>query len=149
MKRNLKMSLAIIGIVTILAINVVIASPQTSHTPLYTFRMEQASSEMNFLLKEKSTFIYTAEDGYQLNTNVPSGYYDDLESLPVTYWNCWESVEVRCWYTARGWDECWLIPFTWMGTCFFPTCHTCPYYTCYICIFQTWNTCLRTCYHPR
>lgn len=46
------------------------ASSWTSHSPLYTFRMEQTSSEMNFLPAERNDFVYTAEKGYELNCDV-------------------------------------------------------------------------------
>ena len=42
------------------------ALPSLSSTPLYTFRMEQVSSEMSFLPTERNNFTYTTEKGYNM-----------------------------------------------------------------------------------
>ena len=99
MNRNQEMPMAVIVVViATLAVSAVTANPQTLNTPLYTFRMEQASSEMNFLPEEKSTFIYTTEKGYQLNAYV-HGYPNNVKSLPVTYHTCLCTVGYGCSYT--------------------------------------------------
>jgi len=49
---------------TFLALNCVTANPRTSYTPLYTFRIEQASSEMNFLPTTVNEISYDATNGY-------------------------------------------------------------------------------------
>lgn len=41
-------------------------SLQTLNTPLYTYRMEQMSSEMNFLITAVNDFSYTTEKGFTL-----------------------------------------------------------------------------------
>ncbi|MBU7026897.1 MAG: hypothetical protein HXS48_08140 [Theionarchaea archaeon] len=53
-----KVSIAVVSMaVAFLAVTCVTASPRTSNTPLYTFRMEQASSEMNFLPTAVRVFL--------------------------------------------------------------------------------------------
>ena len=49
---------------------VVTATARMPNTPLYTFRMEQQSSEMNFLPREMNKFSYTAELGCSLDYEV-------------------------------------------------------------------------------
>lgn len=61
------MVIAVISVaIASLVITYVAASTGTSYTPLYTFRMEQASSKMNFLPTEVNEFIYGAEKGHTL-----------------------------------------------------------------------------------
>jgi hypothetical protein len=105
MNRNQKIPMAVIGVVvTTFAISAVTASPGTLNTPLYTFRMEEASSEMNFLPKEQSPLVYTTGEGYHLNTSAPK-YCDNMEALPMTYYQCWHTFGNECWYTFD--DGCW------------------------------------------
>ena len=58
------------------AITAVAAKPSAPDTPLYTFRMEEASSEMNFFPKQKSNFTYTAEKVYTVDFAVSAKYCD-------------------------------------------------------------------------
>lgn len=110
-----------------LAVAFVIARPSTSNTPLYTLRMEQASSKMNFLPTEINEFIYAAEKGYELNYNVrgyckgttPLGTKPPLSCEEPT---CGPSCDPTCPYTCDN-----------------PTCpETCPY----TCEFTCWSTCI-------
>lgn len=126
---------ALIGVAVIsLVITSVAASPKISgNTPLYAFRMEQASSEMSFLPKEKTTFVYTTERGYTLN-------YDTAEAC-----NVWGSN-----YRVQDFPQ--MVLDTAHATCFSHTClHTCWESTCQhschgTCRFTCWNTCIPTCY---
>jgi hypothetical protein len=109
-----KMLIAVISIAIVsLAITTVTASLSTSNTPLYTFRMEQSSSKMNFLPTEMNTFTYTTENGYGLN-------YDILgccgaEPLIMTYQ-----------YTCEFYPTCETC--NTCSTC--STCSTCGGWTC-------------------
>ena len=65
-----KLSIAVISVTAILAVALVTATPLASKTPLYTYRMESASSKMNFLPTTMNSFIYTAEKGYTVYNNL-------------------------------------------------------------------------------
>ena len=68
MNRNLKISIAVIGVAfSALLVSVVSASPRTSNTPFYTFRIEQASCKMSFLPTSMNTFTYSTRNGCTLN----------------------------------------------------------------------------------
>jgi len=72
-----QMSVVVVSVtLVLLAVTTVTASSWTSHTPLYTFRMEQASNKMNFLYTEVNDFTYTADNEYKLS-------YDALECCDV------------------------------------------------------------------
>ena len=111
-----KISTAMISlIVASLAVATMTASSSLYNTPLYTFRMEQVSNEMNFLPTEMNDLTYTAENGYNLN-------YGVAECL----WNC----------DTAGNDTTPLI-MTWQYTCeFYHTCsYECPetnQWTCWV-----------------
>ncbi len=89
----------------LLVITAVIASPLVSNTPLYTVRMEQESSKMNFLPTEVSAFTYTAERGYELTYDVhlqhSEGVYATL-SGPTCYITC----EPTCAYWTCPYSSC-------------------------------------------
>ncbi|KYK37620.1 MAG: hypothetical protein AYK19_00010 [Theionarchaea archaeon DG-70-1] len=95
---------------------------EMTDTPLYTVRMEQASSEMNFLSTEMNNFTYTTGNGYTLNYDVSGGCCNGGKLLGTcSNTQCGPS----CWNTCAG--------FTCSGE---PTCSdTCP----------KWNTCHITC----
>lgn len=98
-----KMLATVVSVCAVLVVSTVIASSHVSSTPLYTVRMEQASSKMNFLPTAVNEFTYTAENGSTLNYEVPGSGGEPLE---VT------------------------VGKTCEGTCVEPTCpHTCPH-TC-------------------
>ena len=119
------------------------------NTPLYTVRMEQASSRMNFLPYAVNTFTYTTEGGYTLDYGVtgccttvrPFATYNSCE--PDT---CDETCPVTCWSTCDD-PTC---PSTCADTC--P--YTCDDYTCSSTCEETcpntcdtcWNTCWYTCH---
>ena len=119
---NRKILFVIVGIaVASVTVAAVTARSLTYNTPLYTVRMEQASSGMNFLPTEMNDFTFTAEIGYNLNY-VPE--YCGAES-PHVYAK-----------TYGGGDTCWgyyTCPFTckYNITCYYtcrPTaCAPCPY----------------------
>lgn len=127
-----KLSYAVIGItIAFLVAATVAASPWiSSNTPLYTYRMEQASSEMDFLPTEKNDFTYTTEGGYNLNYDV-LGCCDDQNPLIQTWQYTCEFYETCD--TCSTCSTCSTCPATCPNTCQ----NTCPY-TC-------WNTCPVTC----
>ncbi len=117
-----------------LAIACVSASPWTSNTPLYTYRMEQASSKMSFLPTQMSDFSYTAEKGHNLNY-VCSGYCG-AEPLDITSGRTCEGtcIEPTCENTC---------PSTCANTCG-ATCGSTCGFTCDTCA-STCDTCDETC----
>ncbi len=115
-------SLAVVCVATVAAIAVVTASsPMSMNTPLYTLRMEKASSKMNFLPKTAEIYSYDAKNGHNLTYKDNYAFYD--EKLLSTY---------RCdtWCTCMVGETC-----EW-------TCD----YTCYTCVNTCWNTCVNTCH---
>ena len=65
-----KVPIALASIALVCALTAVTAYPP-SHTPLFTVRMEQVSSEMKFLPTAVEEFVYTAEQGYELDFDAP------------------------------------------------------------------------------
>lgn len=128
----------------LLAITAVTAYNRSTNTPLYTVRMEQASSKMNFLPTAVKGFTYTAEKGYTLNYDV--GYFNVIPLEPPTnYQTCPETI---CGSTCETCQTCPATcpdtcPATCRYTCDDPTCPaTCPY----TCDDPTCpNTCPATC----
>jgi hypothetical protein len=136
--------------VVLLAVATVTASTRKANTPLYTLRMEQASSKMNFLPTEMTEFTYTTEEGYTMNhgagccngayINAETEYQtcretcgstcDTCETCPNTCWStcpntCWSTCPNTCWSTCP--ETC---PSTCSNTCW-STCNpTCDEYTC-------------------
>ncbi len=113
--------------VVLLAATCVTARSETQNTPLYTVRMEQASSKMNFLPTVKNDFTYSAEKGCTLNCSVAK--YCGAEPLVTahsdTWCTCWPQCETTE-YTCESDPTCLLT----CNTCINPTCpYTCPY-TC-------------------
>jgi hypothetical protein len=122
------------------------ATSLMADTPLYTFRMEQASSKMNFLPTETSSFTYTAEIGCTVTYAVERycGFAMPLMTTPYdtlcetcgpetcdTCQTCEETCEETCYPTCQ--NTCW-------QTCNDPTCPgTCP---------VTCSTCNPTCTEP-
>ncbi|MBU7026332.1 MAG: hypothetical protein HXS48_05270 [Theionarchaea archaeon] len=111
-----------------LAITCVTASSWTSNTPLYTLRMEQASSKMNFLPTERNTFTYETEGRYVLNS---CGYCDGAK--PLNPYTCATCDEYYC-------DN----PSLCYGTCYSTCPGTCS--TCVTCNTCSGPTCEGTCY---
>lgn len=124
--------------VALCAITAVIASPKISGTPLYTFRMEQVSSRMNFLPTVVNDIIYTAENGYILNYDVSGRYDVDFSkavvagtcspTCPDTCPNTCGTCHLTCPDTCLALSNCLPCEESYGGTCSF-TCGTC-YITC-------------------
>ncbi|MBU7028515.1 MAG: hypothetical protein HXS48_16395 [Theionarchaea archaeon] len=70
MNRTKMLIVAVSAAVAFCAVAFVTADFSTSSTPLYTVRMEQASSSMRFLPTERNKFTYTTEKGYMLTCDV-------------------------------------------------------------------------------
>jgi hypothetical protein len=154
-KKMLVVALSVAGL--FLACAVTARSPPTS-TPLYTIRMEQASSEMNFLPTAVSTFTYTTEKGYDLPyagcCGVPpssaSETYEDCTTIEITCWSCWNTCLNTCPNTCRTCPQ--TCPNTCTNTCPNTCTNTCPN-TCWntcpnTCWDTCWNTCEYTCEGP-
>jgi len=137
MDRKQKMSVAAIGIAIMsLAVACAAASSQTFNTPLYTLRMERASSKMNFLPTAQNAFTYTTENGYMLNYNVSGeccGVISSRTNINPTCWpeTCFETCPWTCFETCP--------PYTCDETSCQDTCSTCDQWTC-----GGW-TCVSTC----
>ena len=122
--------------VVFLAIAAVTAYNRATDTPLYTVRMEQASSRMGFLPTVVNEFSYTAEKGYTLDYSIQEhGGAHPLE--PPT-----ESPPCETWETCEGTCEtCW-------STCPRTCSYTCPYTCSSTCPQTCPNTCPSTCDDP-
>ena len=115
-----KSIVVVISVVVVgLAVTAVTARSWTT-TPLYTYRMEQASNKMNFLPTEMAGFTYTAEKGY----TIPFETVNLSGDTPLDTWQTpYTCIYSTCEYTCE--------------TCDAPTCpDTCP---------ATCNTCAYTC----
>jgi hypothetical protein len=128
----------LIGAVSGLVISfAVAASSSPLNTPLYIFRMEQASSEMNFLPTEMNKFVYAAENGCNLNVEI-DGYWIAEEVRHDT--NPRNTCRITCIPTCppytEGGDTC-------NPTSCQPTCRTC--YTCNPTCNNPWTCYLSTC----
>ena len=116
-----KVSIAVVSTaVVVLAVTCVTASHQTLNTPLYTFRIEQASSEMNFLPTAVSEFTYNTRDGYTVNWEFVSD--DRVEGVFAL--NMRDEVYPRVACTHWNWRTCLTsrdVPCTFiMYTCMEP-----------------------------
>ena len=127
-----KQVIVVICIAIFTAVITVVASSSSFSTPLYTIRMEQASSKMNFLPKEANQFIYTAINGHKIFYDIKSnGIFDDPPESQ--YDTC---VMTECDYTCgldcQTIEECPTgDPETCEGTSCTPTCEsTCDDPTC-------------------
>jgi hypothetical protein len=120
-------------------------------TPLYTIRMEQASSKMHFLPTEKNNFTYTAEQGCTMDVSfqkLPSDAGIFSTSSPDT---CYGQITCEgsytCSQTCYGWTHggitCLITCNMW--TCTPETCLiTCGNYTC-VAVITCMGTCVETC----
>lgn len=111
---------------TALLVVAVGASTGVQSTPLYTYRMEQASFRMKFLPAEPSSFTYSTENECTLNLQI-NGCCSQSVPLKPTFATCEETCNT-CWNTC---DTCETCENTCMATCPWPTCYTCD--TCWIC----------------
>jgi hypothetical protein len=147
-----------------LAVTAATAHPWTSpNTPLYTLRMEKASSEMNFSPAKGNGFAYTVEKGHTISYDVAE-FYSDAELLATCKPSCVYSCTDTCGGTCNSscGETC---PQTCVNTCdstCVNTCdstcvNTCPQ-TCvstcdascngtcdYTCADTCWGTCKETC----
>lgn len=95
MENNRRWMFIVVSALISLSIAVVTAIPgTTSTTPLYTYRIEQESSEMNFLPTPINEFTYTIENKYTLNYEVES--YIDEEPCE-TQATCFETCTHLTW----------------------------------------------------
>ena len=139
-KRHMIIIGALSGVFAVLAVTAVAAGSSPSDTPLYTVRMEQASSGMNFLPTDVNGFIYSTEKGYTVNyctADTCGGGAQILNTMPgvtfcdtcfpecmTTEWTCHGNY--TCYYTCQG------------PTCPLTCAPTCPV-TCYTCQGQGWT----------
>ncbi len=124
----------------------VAASPSEYTTPLYAIRMEQASSEMNFLPTAVNGFTYNTEKGYTVDYN--SSTYCSAQLLTTSsndtcygYSTCDGSY--TCWQTCSGYTH---GGYTCQPTCYVWTCtpETCDItYCAFTCVAV--DTCMGTC----
>jgi hypothetical protein len=119
---------------------------------LYTVRMEQASSEMNFLPTEQHNFTYTTEHGCTVDYTVSeycsitgilgTGSLDTCYGYPTCegFSTCWQTC--NGWWTHNGYT-CSISCGGW--TCTPHTCCTsCGNFTC-VAILTCMGTCIQTC----
>lgn len=140
MDRKKMLLVAVIMVIASLAITCVTANSLTSNTPLYTLRMEQASSKMHFLPTAVNEFAFTAEKGYELTCDIEGNCsingYDNDANLLGTGASCVQTECNTC-MTYCGQNTCeYTCPATCPVTCGYScggTCHTC------------WETCGKTC----
>ena len=128
--------------IVFLAITAVTASSlKLSNTPLYTFRMEKASSDQNFLPVEMSNFAYSAERGSRLGYDASGGTCVDAPlatGLTQCLPECPPSEYSTCCYTCS---------YTCVNTCStcVSTCSSTCVNTCRTCVNTCVNTCAATC----
>ncbi|MBU7027737.1 MAG: hypothetical protein HXS48_12445 [Theionarchaea archaeon] len=110
MKKTQKIVIGVSVVVASFAMAAVTASLRTQNTPLYIYRMEQASSKMNFLPTEMNSFTYKTEKGYTLDYNIPKGYGGNAEPVggctlhATTCVNtCPDTCPWTCQETCNGW----------------------------------------------
>lgn len=129
-----QISIAAASAAFLLAAALVTASTQTANTPLYTIRMEQASSKMNFLPAAVNEFTYDTESGYNL---VYGALGCRVDPVALTEIPCY-LTDVTCVKTAC------LSCSTCGSTCGYTCGCTCGF-TCDTCVATCGNTCNPTC----
>jgi hypothetical protein len=114
-----RISLGIIACASVLAIACVTANTLTVDTPLYTYRMEQVSSQMNFLPVEANGFNYNSQNccllSYSTGCTVPLDIPTTFPCKP-TEETCLNSCGGTCSYTCKV-TECESCSFTCGSTC--------------------------------
>ena len=158
---DIKIAIAACAVLGFCAVAAVTANPQVkSNTPLYTYRMEQASSGMSFLPTEKNDFTYTTEPGYTLDYTVTltAGSSTPQTTVPMqnTQWITCETCGFTCDTCINTCQTCYCTCWdtcrcTCQGiTCDFITCDFTCIFTCDTCFdtcFDTcWDTCFDTCF---
>lgn len=153
------MSLAAISAIAVfLAVTAVTArSWNATNTPLYIFRMEQASSDMSFSPTPMNAFAYLTEKGY--NVHYDTGVCNGVEPLePPTYATCDEEIctptystccvtcDITCVVTCSSCvNTCYgTCPNSCSGTCIYTCDYTCVS-TCRTCVATCWWSCSNTC----
>lgn len=137
-----RMSLVLVSAaVVVVAVTAVTASPEVSDTPLYTYRMEQASSKMRFSPVTSPQFTYSAESGYALDYKITACCGVQLLDVKTISTCVGETCET-CWSTCVNTCEntCVYTCYTCVNTCGL-TCVS----TCSTCVSTCWNTCVSTC----
>ncbi|MGC1121834.1 MAG: hypothetical protein WBA22_12140 [Candidatus Methanofastidiosia archaeon] len=123
-----KQKLGIAAIVAVLAFSTVTSAAanfSTFFTPLYTMRMEQASSKMNFLPTPMNGFTYFTERGQTFDYHITGSMC-----------GCWGNQTPQIPLTCNTCDEYYCEEPTHCGTCV----------TCYsTCLSTCPNTCQSTC----
>ncbi len=137
-RRQKMLGLVISVVITFQVFAGVTALGWESNTPLYTLRMEQQSSKLNFLPTEMNEFTYVAQAGYSLDYNADGS----CGCLGARY------VVPRWPYTCNTCDEYYCEEPTHCGTCAtcwgMPTCSpvSCPWTEWPFCeVTQVWPTC--------
>lgn len=112
------------GALVLFAVACVAASSSVAHTPLYNLRMEQVSSEMNFLPTAVSGFFYTTEKGFTVGSTITGAC---CGAVPM-------GTDATCFQSCSTCDTC--------GTCYSTCPPTCSY-TCDdpTCAYTCWSTC--------
>lgn len=132
------LTIAVVGAAFSFCVACAGGSPSASNIPLYTMRMEQASSNMNFLPAEQNTFTYTTEPGCILTSSVAgwcgaaqpaTGVSTCSDTTCLTYWptcsTCsGDTCEVTC-VTCEDTCDSTCAGYTCESTCGEPTCQTC------------------------
>ncbi|MGD2248041.1 MAG: hypothetical protein PVF58_06515 [Candidatus Methanofastidiosia archaeon] len=147
MKKRKKILAVSSVVILFFALTCVTAQRAIEGTPLFTYRMEQASSKMHFLPTEKNSFDYKTEKSSILNCNSSSGYCgmanmanlrcSEGSTCPDTCLDtCPHTCPYTCPNTCQGWtcnnstccsSTCWET----CGTCQAATCEcTCVDSTC-------------------
>jgi hypothetical protein len=137
-----RMSLVLVSAaVVVVAVTAVTASPEVSDTPLYTYRMEQASSKMNFSPVTSPQFTYSAESEFALDYTITACCGVQLLDVKTISTCVGETCET-CWSTCVNTCEntCVYTCYTCVNTCGL-TCVS----TCSTCVSTCWNTCVSTC----
>lgn len=159
---NKKLYLVVISAAVVSFAVVCASASALPSTPLYTLRMERASSKMNFLPTAVNEFNYTTESGYTLGFNISGGGGSALRGTDATCfptcstcpYTCDETCPATCPNTCPNTCPA-TCPDTCPDTCDYTcpdTCVTCPpctnIQTCrYTCLETCPNTC-DTCASP-
>ena len=109
---NKKLYLALIGAAIVSLAVASVSARASPSTPLYAVRMEQASSEMNFLPTAVTSYNFATENGYTLNCSA-QGYHGNTVLL---------ETEITCEGDPTCQSTC---PQTWLHTCMETCSNTC------------------------
>lgn len=125
------MLIGLVGIAVVsLTMNTVVASWKTSASPLFNYRMQQASNKMNFTPAVPCIFTYTAEKGCSLGYQTCEACFGKpLPNFTRSTCDIYEQTCDTCYDTCPG--TCYNTCPNSCGTCgtCYSTCSTCS--TCY------------------